>query len=139
VPHVEQESLTLLVNLCLLCIVIVLVRFVFFMWINCMSSRLRYLIRLDSQRLCMVFMFYLCYLYLFTHTGVQHDFRIIWYSYSLIHAGCHKWKQELLPFRSTWVHTLLLVWPSSTYDTWFPLWSLQTFLITSYDNMIRHL
>ena len=26
------------------------------------------------------FMFYLCYLYLFTHTGVQHDFHITWCS-----------------------------------------------------------
>ena len=29
------------------------------------------------------FMFYLCYLYLFTHTGVQHDYNIRWCSCSL--------------------------------------------------------
>ena len=27
---------------------------------------------------CKEFMFYLCYLYLFTYTGVQHDFHIRW-------------------------------------------------------------
>ena len=40
----------------------------------------RYLIRLDSHLFCMEFMFYLCYLYLFTYTGLQHDFRITIYS-----------------------------------------------------------
>jgi signal transduction histidine kinase len=30
---------------------------------------------------CKEFMFYLCYLYLFTYTGVQHDFHIRWSYY----------------------------------------------------------
>jgi len=40
----------------------------------------RCLIRLDSYLFCMGFMCYLCYLHLFTYTGVQHDFYIRWCS-----------------------------------------------------------
>jgi hypothetical protein len=34
--------------------------------------------RLDSHLFCRGFLFYLCYLYLLTYTGVQHDFHTIW-------------------------------------------------------------
>ena len=33
-------------------------------------------VRLDSNLGCRGGMFYLCYLYLFTYAGVQHDFRV---------------------------------------------------------------
>ena len=36
--------------------------------------------KIDSHLFCTGFMFYLCYLYLFTYTGVQHDFNIRWCS-----------------------------------------------------------
>ena len=37
------------------------------------------LVRLYSHLFCRVFMFY-CYLYLITHVGVQHNFRVTWCS-----------------------------------------------------------
>ena len=40
-------------------------------------------IRLDSHLCCRGFVFYLYYLYLFTYTGVQHDFHIRLCSYRL--------------------------------------------------------
>jgi hypothetical protein len=39
----------------------------------------RRLVRLYSHLFCRVFMFY-CYLYLITYVGVQHNFRVTWYS-----------------------------------------------------------
>ena len=37
-------------------------------------------VRLDSHLFWREFMFYLCCLYLFTHTSVQHDFHVRWFS-----------------------------------------------------------
>ena len=36
-------------------------------------------VRLYYYLLCRRFMFYLCFLYLFTHTDVQHDFHVRWF------------------------------------------------------------
>jgi hypothetical protein len=50
-------------------------------------------------------MVYLCYLYLFTYSGVQHDFQIRWDSCRLtITWWVSHVIQELLPFRSTYGH-----------------------------------
>ena len=54
---------------------------------------------------CRWIMVYLCYLYLFTYSGVQHDFQIRWDSCRLtITWWVSHVIQELLPFRSTYGH-----------------------------------
>jgi len=56
---------------------------------------------------CRGFMFYLCYLYLFIHTGNQHDFHCRWCSRHLtVTWRCHLYKRN---FHSICVHPKILV------------------------------
>ena len=58
---------------------------------------------LDFQLCCREFMFYWCYLYLFTYTGVQHDFPIRWCSCCLtVTRRVPHVKQELLTLPELW-------------------------------------
>ena len=67
-------------------------------------------IDLDSHLCYRGFMFYLCYLYLLKHTGVQQDFHSRWCScrLSVTWVGCHTWSRNRYPFLRTWVPPVLV-------------------------------
>jgi len=108
-------------------------------------------------RLYRGFMFYLCYLYLFTYTGAQHDFHVRWCSCCLAvtwqvslverellalpeHMNspsgvsgirvARSWTLCVVFCRSLFVLFILVIVfsPFSIYGIWLPLWYLQPFL-----------